>query len=397
MKRRNGIALGVGIAIAAALAAWALRPRPMLVEEATVARGVFEQTVSDEGRTRARDKYVVSAPLAGRLQRVRLKAGDAVHPGEVVAELSPAAPAFLDERTIRELEERAGAAEANERRARADLARVTGSRDQARADAERQEKLAHEGFVSPTVREQAQLALQTAESAVEAARFAVDAAGHDLAQARAALTRYRSGGAGAQPWKIESPVGGEVLRVAQESEAVVAAGAPIVEIADPRRLEAVVEALSQESVAIRPGMAARVELGSGVPAVTARVRRVEPAAFTKVSALGIEEQRVNVVLDFVDPLDAVPTLGDGYRIVGHIVTARVEDAVKVPVGALFREGDGWAAFAVQGNRAVKRRLVIERRNGVEAQVRSGLAAGERVVVYPPDGLKDGARVAVLTP
>ena len=396
MKCRNAIALATGLAALTLAAAWALRPRPVLVEASSVTRGAFEQYVSDEGRTRLRDRYVISAPLAGRLERVRLKAGDGVEPGDIVAELAPAAPAFLDERTIRGLEERAGAAEAQQQRARAELARLTGSRDQARADYERQDKLAREGFVSPTAREQAALALQTSESAVEAARFALDAAGHDLAQARAALTRYRSGRID-EPWKVASPVRGSVLHVMQESEAVVNAGAPLVEVGDPRRLEAVVEALSQESVGVRPGMPARVELGSGVPALSARVRLVEPAAFTKVSALGIEEQRVNIVLDFVDPLDKVPTVGDGYRIEAQVVTTRVEDAVKVPVGALFRDGEGWAVYAIDGDRALKRPVRIARRNPVEAQVESGVSASERVVVYPPDGLKDGARVAILTP
>lgn len=396
MKRRNAIAAVLLLAAVGALAAWALRPRPVAVEEASVVRGPFEQLVTDEGRTRIRDRYVISAPLAGRLERVRLKAGDRVRPGDVVAELAPAAPAFLDQRTIRELEERAGAAEAQQQRARAELARLTGVRDQARADAERQEKLAREGFVSPTVREQAALALATAESALEAGRFALEAAVHDLAQARAALTRYRSGARGAE-WKIASPVAGEVLRVAQESEAVVAPGTPLVEIGDSRRLEAVVEALSQESVVIRPGMPARVELGSGVAPLAARVRLVEPAAFTKVSALGIEEQRVNVVLDFVEPLARVPTLGDGYRIEAQIVTTRIEDAVKVPVGALFRDGEGWAVFAIAEGRASKRAVTVPRRNATEALVESGLAPGVRVVVYPPDGLREGDRVEPLRP
>jgi HlyD family secretion protein len=168
-----------------------------------------------------------------------------------------------------------------------------------------------------------------------------------------------------------------------------------VEIADARGLEAVVDVLSQESVRVRPGMPARLELGSGVPPLAARVRLVEPAAFTKVSALGIEEQRVNVVLDFVDPLDRVPTLGDGYRVDAQIVVARSEDAVKVPVGALFRDGDGWAVFAIRDGRAARQPVRAPERNALEARVDSGLAPGDRVVVYPPDALRDGSRVALL--
>ncbi|HET9472113.1 MAG TPA: HlyD family efflux transporter periplasmic adaptor subunit, partial [Usitatibacter sp.] len=232
------------------------------------------------------------------------------------------------------------------------------------------------------------------ERAWEAARFAEDAAGHDLAQARAALARYRSGDRGGD-WKVASPVRGAVLRVIQESESVVAAGAPLVEIADARGLEAVVDVLSQESVRIRPGMPARLEIGGGVPPLAARVRLVEPAAFTKVSALGIEEQRVNVVLDFVDPIDRVPSLGDGYRVDAQIVVARFEDAVTVPVGALFRDGEGWAVFAIERGRAVKRAVRAPERNALDARVESGLAPGDRVVVYPPDALRDGSRVELL--
>ena len=211
--------------------------------------------------------------------------------------------------------------------------------------------------------------------------------------ARAALSRYRGGEATAA-WKVAAPVAGVVLKVMQESEGVVALGAPLLEIADARSLEAVVDVLSQESSAVRPGMAARVELGASAPGLAARVRLVEPAAFTKVSALGVEEQRVNVVLDFTEPLDRIATLGDGFRVDAHIVTQRREDAVKVPVGALFRERDGWAVFLARDGRAVRQPVKVALRNGVEAVVEEGLRAGEQVVVYPPDSLRDGARVAV---
>jgi HlyD family secretion protein len=394
MRTRNKIALAVIAVLVAALVAWALRPQPIAVEVAPVARGAFEQTVIDDGKTRVRDRYVVSAPLAGRVERIALDAGDTVRQGQVVALLTPTAPAFLDARTERELRERIGAAEAQAARARAETQKVLAQRDQARADVNRQAKLAEGGFVSPTVREQAELALRTAERSVDAARFAEEAARHELAQARAALTRYKTGAPGVK-WEVTSPVNGSVLRVVQKSEGAVALGAPLLEIADARSLEAVVDVLSQEAVAIRPGMAARMEVGIGVPPLRAIVRLVEPAAFTKISALGVEEQRVNVVLDFDGPLDQVWTMGDGFRVEAHIITFRVDDAVKVPVGALFREGEGWAVFAVDGRRAVKKSVRVPRRNGAEAMVEDGLAPGERVVVYPSDALHDGARVEVV--
>ena len=393
MKRRNKIALAAAALLVAALVAWALQPRPVTVETAAVARGAFELAVSDDGKTRVRERYVVSAPLAGRIDRIELQEGDRVKQGQAIALLTPTAPALLDARTVRELEARIGAAEARLAGARAEALRAEAQRDQARADADRQAKLAKEGFVAQSAREQASLALRTAERNVDAARFGQDAALHDLQQARAALKRYRSGDAGAR-WEVTAPVSGAVLKVVQKSEGPVALGAPLVELADARALEAVVDVLSQEAVAIRPGMPARIELGQGVPPLAAVVRLVEPAAFTKVSALGIEEQRVNVVLDFSDPLDSVQTLGDGFRVEAHIVTQRRDDAVKVPVGALFREAGGWAVFVDDHGRARKQGVEVSLRNTVEAVVEKGLAAGERVVVYPSDALTDGARLDV---
>ena len=394
MRTRNKIALAVVAVLVAGLVAWALRPQPVAVEVAEVKRGAFEQTVVDDGKTRVRDRYVVSAPLAGRVERITLDAGDTVRHGQAVALLTPTAPAFLDARTERELRERIGAAEAQAARARAETQKVLAQRDQARADVNRQAKLAESGFVSATAREQAELALRTAERSVDASRFAEEAARHDLAQARAALARYQSGSPGPK-WEVTSPVSGSVLRIVQKSEGAVALGAPLLELADARSLEAVVDVLSQEAVAIRPGMAARMEIGTGVPPLPAIVRLVEPAAFTKISALGVEEQRVNIVFDFDGPLDKVWTIGDGFRVEAHIVTHRVEDAVKVPVGALFREGEGWAVFVADGSRAVKRSVKVPRRSGAEAMVEEGLKPGERVVVYPSDALRDGSRLEVV--
>jgi HlyD family secretion protein len=398
MRRRNAIALVVAAAALAGVVAWMLRPQPIAVETARVTRGAFEQTVSDDGKTRVRERYVVSAPLGGRVERIRLKAGDPVEAGQAVALIRPAAPAFLDARTARELAERVGAAEAQQLRAKAEVARAVALRDQARADVDRAAKLAKEGFVAAAAREQAELALRSAGRGLEAAQFGEHAAGHEVEQARAALRRYRAEAGAKIPaataWEVASPVRGRVLKVVQESEAVVPTGAALVEIADPRSLEAVVDVLSQDSVAIRSGMRARLEIGAGIAPLAARVRLIEPSAFTKVSALGVEEQRVNVVLDFAEPLDRVATLGDGYRVEAHVVVHRVEDALKVPVGALFREGEGWTVFVVEDGRAVKRAIRTPRRNSLEALVEEGLKEGETVVVYPSDALRDGARIAV---
>jgi len=391
MKKRNLVLLAAAGVALAALAAWALRPQPIAVETAAVTRGPFEQTVSDDGKTRVRERYVIAAPLAGRVERIQLKAGDAVRKGQTVAVLTPAAPAFVDARTARELQERIGAAEAHLARAKAETLKIQAQLDQARAELERQARLSKEGFVSQTAREQAELSSRTMERSLDASRFAQDAAGHDVAQARAALVRYRSGNSGTR-WEVTAPVGGSALKIVQESEGPVALGAPLVELADPRSLEAIVDVLSQEAVAIRPGMPARLELGQGLAPLAARVRLVEPAAFTKVSALGVEEQRVNVVLDFAEPLDHVQTVGDGFRVEAHIVVHQEKDVRKVPVGALFREAEGWSVFVADGNRARKRPVKAPRRNGAEAMIEAGLEPGERVIVYPSDALKDGSRI-----
>ena len=234
-----------------------------------------------------------------------------------------------------------------------------------------------------------------AERGLEGARFALDAAGHDLAQARAALARYRGGIRGGEAWSVASPVGGVVLRVAQESEAPVAIGTPLVDVGDPRALEIVVDILTQEAIALRPGMPARMDVGGGVAPLAARVRRVEPAAFTKVSALGVEEQRVNAILDFDDPPDALPPLGDGFRVEARITVFHVENAILVPVGALFRDGDRWALFTVAEGRATRRTVTVTARNGDVAWIEKDLAEGEKVVVYPPDALREGSRVREL--
>ena len=391
MKRSNLLLLGAAAIGVAALAAWALQPRPLPVEAAEVGQGSFEMVVADDGKTRVRDRFTVSAPLAGRLERIALRAGDPVARGQVVAVLTPAAPAFLDARTERELRERLGAADAQQARALAEVRRAEAQRDQARADARRQAMLAGEGFVSSTAREQAELGAAVAERALESARFAEEAARHDLAQARAALTRYR-GGESASAWPVTSPVAGVVLRVNQESEGVVALGTPLLEVADARSLEAVVDLLSQDAMLVRPGMPARLELSPGAAGFAARVRRIEPAGFTKVSALGVEEQRVNVVLDFEEPAERIGNVGDGFRVEARIVTFTVPHAVKLPVGALFRDAGAWSVFVLEGDRAVKRPVKAPRRNGMEALVEAGVGPGERVVVYPSESLRDGMRV-----
>ncbi len=376
----------------------AFRHQPVAVELAEVTLGSFELTVDEDGKTRVRDRYVVSAPLAGKLRRIHLKAGDSVEAGTVVAYIDPSLPSLLDARTERELSERLGAAEAAKRRAQAAVERARAALEKSRADLARTQKLAESNFVSPAQREQSELETQLSQRELEAALHAGQAAAHDAAAARAALLRLRQEAAGTKPagqrWEIRAPVSGAVLKVIQESEAALAAGAPLLEIGAPARLEIVIDVLSTDAVQIAPGAPVHIERWGKAEPLEARVRRVEPAAFTKVSALGVEEQRVNVIADFTSPPEKWQALGDGYKIDARIVTSRQEDAVKVPSGALFRDGEQWAVFTLSGGKALKRHVQLARRGAREAVVARGLAPGEQVVVHPGDAVKDGARVTV---
>jgi len=294
------------------------------------------------------------------------------------------------------LNERVGAAEASQLRAAAGVGRAQAALEQARADLERTRRLADKGFVSATQLDQATLAVKLGSRELEVARQTDHAAAHDVAVARAALLRLRQEAAGGKPvgelWKVRSPVAGHVLKVIQESEAAVSVGAPLLEIGNPSDLEVVVDVLTTDAVRIAAGMPAVLERwGRGEP-LQGRVRRVEPSAFTKVSALGVEEQRVNVVIDLTAPPEQLHSLGDGYQVDARIITATVSNAVKVPVSALFREGDQWAVFTLSGSRAHKRTVQVFRRNGLEAVVGKGLEPGEQVIVYPGDAVKDGVRV-----
>lgn len=397
IERKHWIYGAVAVALLTASLVWAFQPRPIPVETAQIRKALFEQTIEEDGKTRVRERYVVSAPLAGRLARIRLKAGDFVRAGSVVAVLSPSAPAMIDARTARELNERVGAAEAASDQARAMVARAEAALDQALADVARQKKLQGEGFVAAAALEQAQLSQRVQAKELEAARFAQDGAAHDLAQTRAALMRAREGAnlrRSGTAWEIESPVDGRVLRILQESETVVNIGTPLVEIADPRDLEVIIDVLSSDGVRIAAG--ARVEMDAGADLrLKGRVRRVEPAAFTKVSALGVEEQRVNVIVDMVSPPEQWLSLGDQFRIDAQIIVFERSEAVVAPVAALFRDGEHWAAFVAADGKAQKRRVKLGGRTPLHALIDDGLAPGERVIVYPSDSVADGRRVKAV--
>jgi HlyD family secretion protein len=385
------------VAGTAALAglAWAFSPRPVEVEIATVTQGRFEQAIEEDGRTRLKERYTVSAPVAAHLARIALREGDSVVAGETVATLTPVMSSMVDERSAREATARLKAAAAGVERAAARVERAKISLQEARLEHDRSEKLAGDGFIAPSRLDATRLALAGARRELDMANAEREVAVQEQAQA-AAVLQPAAIGAKARALRVQSPITGVVLRVVQPSEATVPAGTALLDVGDPSRMEVVTELLTSDAVQAQPGRPVVIERWGGPP-VAGRVRLVEPAAFTKVSALGIEEQRVNVVIDITEPPQAWRAMGDGFRVSVHIVTASVEQAVLVPVGALFPHGDAMAVYKLAGRRARLEPVEVAARNGTQAWVRTRLAPGDAVVVYPPSSLSDGRKVRVRAP
>jgi HlyD family secretion protein len=396
-KTRTWIIGGAALAATAALLAWAFAPRPLQVELATATVGRFETTIDEDGRTRVYDRYVVSAPLAGRLSRIALREGDAVAADTVLATLAPTLAPMLDARTSAELAVRVETADAMVARAQTRIERAKVALEQARTVLKRDEKLAAGRFISASQLDSDRLAVRAAQKELDSAIQDRHVAGHELDQARAALAAVRGGDD--DTFAVRAPVAGRVLRVLQRSADTVALGTPLLEIGDTGAMEIVAEVLTGDALQARPGAPVRIERWGGAIPLAGKVRRVEPAAFTKISALGVEEQRVNVLIDIASPPEQWQALGDGYRVGVRIVALARDRVLRVPVSAVFprtqSSGDdtrAMATFVVDAGRARLRPVEVGGRNGVDAWIVSGLRAGERVIVYPGDAVEDGARV-----
>ena len=391
MKRILNILVLVIVAgaVVALLTMW-LRPAPARVDAAQVERGPMLVTVDGEGKTRVRDRYVVATPVGGQLRRITLKRGDTVARGQVIAQIDPLPLAPLDPRQKAEAIARVNAAEDARREVDRMIERSKALYDQARRDCERCEVLARSGDISRQELEKAQTAVATSFREYEAARSRAESAAHEVEIASAALlAATQSQKALAAPVKVQAPTGGRVLRVVEESERVVAAGAPLVELSNPSKLELVIELLSTDAVKVSPGSPVLIEGWGGPEALEARVRLIEPSAFTKVSALGIEEQRVNVVADLVTPSNA---LGDGYRIEGRIIIWQGDSVLKIPVSALFRRGESWSVFVIENGEARLREVEIGQRTPFEVEIKSGLDESTKVIIHPSNEISDGSRV-----
>ena len=387
------VVLAVGGVVAIAL--W---PAPVPVDVMPSTRGPLAVTVDDEGETRVRHRYVVSAPLTGRVLRSELEAGDPVVRGTtVVARVRAEAPALMDARSRAEADAAVAVARAALGRAEADLRRATSAVGLARADLRRQRDLAAAQLTTQQAVDAAETHAQGAEEAVRAAEFAVAGARSQFDQATARLMAPTLEASG-RVLTVTAPADGVVLKRLRESESVVAAGEPLLEIGNPAAdLEIVSDLLSTDAVRVKPGAKVKVEQWGGDRVLTATVRRVEPSGFTKISALGVEEQRVNVVMDFEDPAEAWNALGDGYRVEVRIVIWEAADVVKVPTSALVRQGDEWAVFVADGDRIRRVPVAVGQRNSEEAEVVSGIEAGRQVVVHASDRVIDGALIEVRRP
>ncbi len=369
-------------------------PRPVVVETAGVTRGALAVSVIEEGKTRIRHRHVISPPIAGFLRRVELRAGARIERGKtVLAVIEASSSGFLDPRGKAEVEARIQTAEANREARQADLDRAAAALDLAKKQLERQEKLLETGASAAQEYDIAAAEAQVRSRERNAAEFALQAAAAEVEVAKAALLQAQAPEAGqGKPITILAPVDGYILNVYEENARTVTPGLPIMEVGDLRDLEAEIELLSSDAAGVAVGADVSIEQWGGEKPLRGRVTVVEPGGFLKVSSLGVEEQRVKVRVDFLDPIPDGMMLGDRYRVEARIVTWNGDDVLQVPTGALFRRGNEWRAFVDDGGVAKERKVSIGRNSGVSAQVTDGLEAGQRVILHPPDVIKEGVKV-----
>lgn len=384
----GAVLLGVAILIARGFV-----PEPVAVTVGKVERRALAVTVDEPGKTRVRSKYVISAPVVGQLARITLRAGDLVEENGAVAEITPVAPQLLDERTRAQASAHVSVTQANLARTQAAIKRAESALKFARDQAARTRKLHAQSGTSLQALEQAEYQEQSALEELATAQLGERVAQNELAAARAALASMSGEPASADTKvQVRSPVGGRVLRVVQESEGVVQPGMPLLELGDPSALEIVVDVLTTDAVRIKEGAEARIERWGGDYPLKARVRSKDPSAFTTRSALGVEEQRVPVLLDLVDTPERYRALGDGYRVEAHILVASLEQALVAPASALFRAEGAWAAFTIADDKAKRVKLTPGLRAPDWVEIKDGLAEGDRVVLYATDQVRDGVAV-----
>ena len=400
-KRIIGIA---GLSVIAAGLLWFAWPQPVLVDIAKVGNGPIEVTVDDDGKTRVRHVYTVSAPVAGKVLRISQPTGErgpSLHVGDevvanetVIALMQPILPYFIDVRSRDQLEAEVKAPDAAIEQQEAEVKRLEAALEFYRTEFQRAQTLSRTQSISAQAFDKSKFDVASNEWALASAKAQVDIRRAMRASAAARLMDPARVTSSAEPTccvRVIAPASGRVLRIIQDSEAAVLPGAPLVDIGNSLDLEIVADLLSTDAVQIKIGAPVRID-GWGGPAVRGKVVRVDPAGFLKVSALGIEEQRVRVTIDLTGPPEAWSHLGHDYRVIVHVATWSAADALTVPVSALFRKGDDWAVFAVQDGRARTTTVKIGHRNSRMAEVLSGLSAGTPVILHPSDRISNGTRV-----
>lgn len=389
------IAAGIGITIFQAM-----QPQPQKVDVKPVIRGELQVTVDEDGKTRIKERYEVSAPLAGRLSRINIDPGDSVEAGKTrIATIEPTDPHLLNPRELASAEARERAAEAALKRADPAVETARADLNFAESDLARKRELSKKGSIARAAFESAERDYRNSAEAFRSATFNADIARFELEQARAALMPSRNGDdtkTGGWQFHIDSPITGRVLRVFQESSAVVTPGTPLLEVGDPTDLELEIDVLSSDAVQIRPGNEVAIEHWGGENSSELRgiVRLIEPSAFTKISALGVEEQRVNVIIDIVNPVTERATLGDGFRVEVRIIIWSADDVLKVRTSALFRNDEVWMVFVIRDGRVEERVVKLGHRNALEAEVVAGLDENELVIVHPSDAIASGVAVVI---
>lgn len=388
-RRRTVLAL---LAVLVAVGLYlGFRPQPVRVDLGTATRAPLQVLVEQEGRTRVVDRYLVTAPVNGYARRIRIEVGDAIERGAILAELEPLRAEVLDARRRAEAVARIAAVEAGvdaaEQRARA----AASNAGLAQKELQRVRALRVAEHVSVAAEDRAASDAERSAAELRSAQFAVATVRHELDAARTAL-KYAASGSTSDLVTIRAPVVGRVLKIPRKSEGMVAAGQLLLEIGDPRALEVEVDVLSADAVRIHPGSRVVFNRWGGEGSLEGKVRVVEPTGFTKVSALGVEEQRVWVIVAFTSPASQWLRLGDGYRVEASFILWESGDVLQIPASALFRDGEGWAAFVVEQGKAVKRRVEVGQRSGLSTQILSGIKADERVIVHPDEQVREGVSV-----
>jgi HlyD family secretion protein len=394
MRTHRWIIIIIIMALVILLIAYGFMPRPVTVDFAETSRGPFRVTIEEEGETRVKDRFVISAPVAGYVRRINLDVGDPVKKGQAMAELEPLRPIVLDPRSRAQAEADVSAAESALMAAKEQVRATEADAEYAKANLERIKKLHEDGYASKNTLERAEAEAKRTEANRLSAEATVKVALSELDKARSALL-YTAAEDTVKYGRIvivRSPVNGHVLNIHRKSEGVVNSGDALIDVGDTNKLEVKVEVLSADAVRIKPGTPVFFERWGGDPSLEGTVKIVEPSGFTKISSLGVEEQRVIVIADITSLPESWKRLGDGYRVEASFIIWEGKDVLQIPASALFRKRDGWAVFVVENRRAFQRQVEVGHRTGLKAEITSGLTEREMVITHPDESIKDGTRI-----